>query len=132
MAIQFAVLLRNARLDALETHLGTSPILRIRTGAQPVDVATADSGTVLAEMTLPSDFLSAAAAGAIAKSGTWQDLTADAAGTAGHFRIYTSGGVAKIQGSCGLGSGDMSLDNTSIAVGQQVTVTAFTLTDGNA
>lgn len=132
MAIQLAISTRNARLDAIETDLGTSPILRIRTGAPPADVATADSGTVLAEMNLPSDWMTAAAAGAKAKSGTWQETAADAAGTAGHFRIYTSGGVAKLQGTVGQGSGDLSLDNTVIAVGQVVTITAFTLTDGNA
>jgi hypothetical protein len=132
LAIQLAVLTRNARLDAIETEVGTSPILRIRTGAPPADVATADSGTVLAEMTLPSDWLAAAASGQKAKSGTWQETAADAAGTAGHFRIYTSGGTAKLQGTVGQGSGDLSLDNTVIAVGQVVTVTAFTLTDGNA
>lgn len=123
---------RNARLDAIETEIGTDPILRIRTGSAPADVATADSGTVLAEMTLPSDWMAAASSGSKAKSGTWQDLTANASGTAGHFRIYTSGGTAKLQGTCGQGSGDLQLDNTSINSGQQVTVTSFTLTDGNA
>ena len=132
MAIQLAVATRNARLDAIETEIGTDPILRIRSGSAPADVATADSGTVLAEMTLPSDWMAAASSGSKAKSGTWQDLTANATGTAGHFRIYTSGGTAKLQGTCGQGSGDLQLDNTSIASGQQVTVTAFTLTDGNA
>ena len=29
-------------------------------------------------------------------------------------------------------SGDMTIDNASIVTGQQVNVTAFTLTDGNA
>lgn len=132
MALQFAVSTRNARLDSIETDLGADPILRIRSGAPPADCATADSGTVLAEMTLPSDWMAAASAGAKAKSGTWQDLSANAAGTAGHFRIYTSGGVCKMQGTCGQGSGDMSLDNTNIASGQTVTVTGFTITDGNA
>jgi hypothetical protein len=132
MSIQLAVSTRNARLDAIETDLGTSPILEIRTGAQPADCATADSGTVLATLTLPSDFMAAAAAGAKAKSGTWQDASADATGTAAHFRLKTSGSVCKLQGSCGIGTGDLQLDNTSLATGQQFTVTAFTLTDGNA
>lgn len=132
MAIQLAILTRNARLDAIETEIGASAILRIRTGAPPADVATADSGSVLAEMPLPADWLAAAAAGSKAKAGTWQDAAAEGAGTAGHFRIYTSGGVAKMQGTVGQGSGDLSLDNTVIAIGQVVTVTAFALTDGNA
>jgi hypothetical protein len=74
MAIQLAVSTRNARLDAIETDLGTSPILEIRTGAQPADCATADSGTVLASMTLPSDWALAASGGSKSKSGTWSDV----------------------------------------------------------
>ena len=83
-------------------------------------------------MTLPSDWMAAAASGQKAKSGTWQDLSANNAGTAAHFRIKTSGAVCKMQGSVGQGSGDLQLDNTNIAAGQTITITAFTLTDGNA
>jgi hypothetical protein len=134
MSIQLAVSTRNARLDAIETDIGTDPLLKIRTGAPPADCATADSGTVLASMTLPTDWLAAAASGAKDKSGTWSDSSADATGTAAHFRIYTSGGVCKLQGTVTAtgGGGDMELDNTSIASGQNVTVTGFTLTDANA
>lgn len=133
MAIQLATSTRNARLDAIETDAGTSAILKIRTGAQPADCAAADSGTVLATFNLPSDWMAAASSGSKAKSGTWQDTSADATGTAAHFRLYKSDGATTImQGSVGQGSGDLSLDNTSIVAGQQVTVNTFTLTDGNA
>lgn len=135
MAVQLSVAVRNARLDAVETSIGTSAVLRIRSGAPPATCATADSGTLLAEMSLPSDWMAAAASGSKALSGTWQDLSANAAGTAGHFRIYDSGGtVCGIQGTITAtgGGGDMTLDNTSIASGQQVTITSFTLTDANA
>lgn len=135
MAVQLSTSVRNARLDAIETTIGTSAVLKIRTGAQPADVATADSGTVLATLSLPSDWLAAAASGSKAKSGTWQDASADATGTAAHFRIYASDGTtAHLQGSVTAtgGGGDLQLDNTSIASGQSVTVTGFTLTDGNA
>jgi hypothetical protein len=107
--------------------------MKIRTGAAPANCAAADSGTVLASITLPSDWLSNAASGAKALSGTWEDASADAAGTAAHFRVYDSGGTTcHIQGTVGQGSGDLSLDNTNIASAQDVKVTAFTLTDGNA
>jgi hypothetical protein len=135
MAVQLSVAVRNARLDAIETSIGTSAVLRIRTGAPPANCGTADSGTVLATLNLPSDWMAAASSGSKALSGTWQDLTADATGTAAHFRVYDSGGtVCGIQGTVTAtgGGGDMTLDNTSIASGQQVTVTTFTLTDANA
>lgn len=126
---------RNARLDAIESTIGTTAVLKIRTGSAPADVATADAGTVLVTMTLPSDWLAAASSGSKAKAGTWQDTSADATGTAAHFRIYASDGTtAHLQGTVTAtsGGGDMELDNTSIASGQSVTVTTFTLTDGNA
>lgn len=135
MALQLSTAVRNARLDAIETTIGTSAIMRIRTGAAPADCGTADSGTVLATLNLPSDWLSTASSGSKAKSGTWQDASADATGTAAHFRIYDSGGsTCHLQGTVTAtgGGGDLEVQNTSFASGQQVTITGFTLTDGNA
>lgn len=135
MAIQFSTTVRNARLDAVETAVGASAILKIRTGSQPSSCSEADSGTVLATLTLPSDWMVAASGGSKAMSGTWEDTSADATGTAGHFRIYASDGTTcHLQGSISMagGGGDMILDNTSIASGQAVSITTFTLTDGNA
>ena len=97
--------------------------------------AASRTGTVLATMTLPSDWWAAASSGAKALSGTWQDTSADATGTAGHFEIMDSGGTTcHMQGSVTAtgGGGDMTLDNTSITAGQQVTVTTFTVTAGGA
>jgi hypothetical protein len=135
MAFQLSVAARNQLLDAIEAATGTSAIIRIRTGAPPATCATADSGTVLAEATLPSDWMAAASGGTKALSGTWQDASANAAGTAGHFRIYDSAGTTcHMQGTitATAGGGDMTLDNTSIAVAQVVNVTSFTLTAPNA
>lgn len=131
MAFQFSTTVRNAWLDQIETTIGSSPILRIRTGNAPLDCATADSGTVLAEMTLPPDWMANATGGSKSISGTWQDLSANAGGTAGHFRVYDSTGTTcHIQGSVGTSAADMIVQNTSIASGQQITVTAFTLNAG--
>ena len=135
MAIQLSAAVRNARLDAIETAIGVSAVLKIRTGAAPANVAAADSGTVLATLTLPSDWMNAASTGTKTKLGTWQDASADAAGTAAHFRIYASDGTtAHIQGTVTAtgGGGDMELDNVVLAAGQAFSVTTFTLTDGNA
>lgn len=135
MAFQFSTSARNAALDAIETAIGTSAVLKIRSGSAPATVATADSGTVLATLSLPSDWLAAASSGSKSKSGTWEDTSADATGTAAHFRIYASDGTtAHIQGTVTAtgGGGDMQLDNTSIASGQAVTITSFTLTAGGA
>lgn len=135
MAFQLSVTARNASLDALETAVGTSPIMTIVSGSAPANCGSANTGTVLATMTLPSDWLAAASSGQKALSGTWQDLSADAAGTAGHFRVHNSGGtVCHMQGTITAtgGGGDMELDNTNIATGQQITITSFTITAGGA
>lgn len=135
MALQLSTAVRNAMLDAIETTTGVSAVLRIRTGAQPATCATADSGTVLATLTLPSDWMAAASSGSKVKSGTWQDTSADATGTAAHFRIYDSGGTTcHLQGTVTAtgGGGDLTVDNTSFASGQSFTINSFTLTDANA
>lgn len=135
MAVQLSVTVRNARLDAIETAIGVSAVFKVRTGAQPATCATADSGTVLATASLPSDYFAAASSGSKALSGTWQDTSADAAGTAGHFRLYANDGTTcHVQGTITAtgGGGDMTLDNVVLAVAQLFTVTGFTLTDANA
>ena len=135
MALQYSVTVRNAQLDAVETTVGTAPLLRIYSGSGPANCAAAASGTLLAEATLPSDWMAAANSGSKALSGTWQDASANATGTAGHWRLYDSGGTTcHAQGTVTAtgGGGDMTLDNTSIASAQSVTITSFTITAGNA
>lgn len=135
MTLQYSVTVRNAKLDAVETAIGTSAVLKIRTGAAPANCGTADSGTVLATCSLPSDWMAAASSGTKAKSGTWEDTSADNSGTAAHFRIYASDGTTcHAQGTVTAtgGGGDLTVDNTSFASAQAFTITGFTLTAGNA
>lgn len=134
MSFQFSTAVRNALLDAIETAIGTTATLEIRSGSVPASCATADSGTVLATITLPADWMAAASGGSKALQGTWQDTSADATGTAGYFRIKDGAAVCHIQGTITAtgGGGDMTLDNTSLAAGQTVTITSFTLNAGGA
>lgn len=135
MTLQLSALARNNRLDSFETTVGVSPLLRIYSGAPPANAAAAATGTLLVEATLPSDWLAAASGGTKSKSGTWEDVSANNTGVAGHFRIYESTGTTcHLQGTvtATAGGGDMTVDNTSINAGQDVTVTSFVLSDGNA
>jgi hypothetical protein len=135
MALQFSVAVRNARLDVIETTIGASAVVKLRTGAPPATCATADSGTVLATLNLPSDWMSAASGGVKALLGTWQDLLADAAGTAAHFRLYASDGTTcGLQGTATItgGGGDLTIDNPTLALNQPFSVTSFAITEGNA
>lgn len=132
MALQLSVAARNARLDALETAIGASAVLKIRSGVMPASAGAADAGTVLATLALPADWMAAAAAGSKAMSGTWQDTSADASGTAAHFRVYATDGVTcHMQGTVGTTGTDMIVDSVSFTAGQSFSVTSFTITDGN-
>ena len=120
----------NYALDQLyDNKFPASSVLRIRTGGV-AGAENADTGTVLATITLPASPWAAAASGSKAKNGTWQDASADATGTAAHFRLSDALLAENEEGTVTLtgGGGDMELDNTSIAAGQQVSVTTYTRT----
>ena len=133
MALQYSVALRDAQMNQIETTIGTAgtSTLEIRTGAPPATCATASSGTVLATITLPADWLTASSSGTVSKVGTWTDASADNTGTAGHFRIF-NGATCHMQGTVGTSGTDMIVDNTSFASGQSFSITTFSITAGNA
>lgn len=130
---------RNAMLDAIFNGAGInidSFILEGRSGTRPATPDLAPTGTVLFSITLPADALTAAATQAVSKNGTWQDSSADATGTATWFRIRASGDAGttnntdrRIDGDITAtgGGGDMELQNTSITVGQSITITTVTI-----
>ena len=139
MALKFSTRVRNARGNAIEATIGGAPQLFICSGAAPANITDADSGTLLCTMTLPADWLEAAAAAVTAKKGAWTGTGSVAAGAgtaAGHFRIKDAASPTStdMQGTCTAagGGGDMTLDNNSIATGQTVTVATFAVTEGNA
>jgi hypothetical protein len=138
MPIQFSTVLRNNQLDQVESTTGVSARCRLFSGAIPANCAAAASGTQLLDIALPSDWMNAAASGSKTKLGTWSATGAAGAGAgtnAGYFRITDSAGTTcHVQGTVTVtgGGGDMTLDNTSIAFGQSVTVNTFTLNAGNA
>lgn len=144
MALGFSTALANAILNTIGNSGTTqsffdNAILEIRTGSKPATADTAPSGTstILASITCPADAMAAAASLAMAKSGTWSDASADATGTAAHFRIKLSGDLGttnttdkRLDGTITAtgGGGDMTLDNTSIAAAQPVVISTFQLT----
>jgi hypothetical protein len=132
MALQYSAAVAAAKLDTIESTIGTAAVLKIHSGSIPANVAAARTGTVLATLTLPSDWMAAASANTKAKSGTWTDASADASGTAGYFTIFASDGTtAHIQGTVGTSATDMIVDSVSFTAGQSFTVNTFTITGGN-
>lgn len=134
MTLQISTDAQNARLDAMFAVIQTPAILQILSGSPPATCADVDAGDVLVTITLPVPFMLPATSGAITKTGTWEDTSADLSGTAGHFRIYDIGGTnCQMQGTVSLISdgGDLILDSLDITMGQDVIVTDFTVIDGN-
>lgn len=91
--MQYSVRVNNARLDSIETTVGTAPTLQLWNGTKPANTAASDTGTKVAQGVLPSDWLANASAGAKSKAGTWSATGLSAAGTgmyAHYFRIVAA------------------------------------------
>lgn len=133
MAVKFSTALRNARANAITTEAGASAILRIYSGTRPANVAGAITGTLLAQLTCNGTFAPAASNGVLTLNAITQDSSADATGTASHFRLFRSDGTtAVLDGDVGTTGSDLNLTTTSLVAGQPVSVTSFVLTEGNA
>ena len=131
MAISFTTALRNTLLDTIESTAGTAAKLRIYSGSAPADANAAVTGTLLVEMTLPSDWLAAASGGTKVLAGSWS-VAATTTGTAGYFRLLNNAAnTTYMQGNVGTSGSDLNLSSTSITSGDTVSITGFTLTAGN-
>lgn len=122
MSVTYTTAVKNARLDAVTTAIGTTGVLEIGTTAM---------GTVLATITLGNPAAAAASGGVLTFSGfPRSDTSADATGTAAAARIRTaSGGTDIVTGlSVGTSGTDIVLDNTSINATQTVTINSATIT----
>ena len=133
MAIKYDATTRNAMLDALTTRVGTSGLLRIYDGTRPATVATAiTTQTLLVALTTNATAFAAAASGGVLTASAITNGTAAATGTASWFRLFKSDGTTAIMdGDVSTSGADLNLNNTSIATSQTVSVTAFTVTEGN-
>lgn len=116
MAVTYSTATKTVRMTATRDDLADGT-LEIMTSADAVLVTfglSATGGTVSGDTwTLAFDNATVAAA---------------AAGTAAKAQIKDSGGTAQITGlTVGQGSGDISLDNTNIQSGQNVTLSSATI-----
>ena len=129
--MQYSTSVNNARLDAVETAIGTAPTLKLYSGAAPANCAAVDSGTLLASIVLPSDWMASAANATKAGAGLPWSGTASAgsAATPTHFRLF-QGATCHLQGTAGIGSGECQVNGT-ITSGQAVSVSSFQINAAN-
>lgn len=121
MAVVYTTAVKNARLDAVTTAIGTTGVL---------EIGTTGMGTVLATIPLANPAAPAASGGVLTFTMPESDTSADATGTAAAARIRTaSGGTDIVTGlTVGTSGSDINLDTTSINAGQTVTITSATIT----
>jgi hypothetical protein len=130
MTTGYNPLLRNSQLDAITAFAGPGAKLQLMDGTRPATGGAAT--TKLAEFVLGSPF-APAASGATLSPTLPAATTGLAAGTATWFRIVKADGTTHvIDGSAGTSGTDLVLNTATISVGVNVSVSAFTITRGNA
>jgi hypothetical protein len=137
MALTYINSLKTTRITAVLTAIDAGVSFakcRIYEGAVPADVNTA-----LAAQQVIVDVLFNDPAGSVTGSVLTFDNAPNPTGVASlagsnvatFFRITDSDDNAVIQGTVGQGSGDLSLDNTTIDQNDTVNITSWTITTGN-
>jgi hypothetical protein len=120
MAVTLSTAARNAACDAVvdlvDQGSGAGKV-RIRAGS-----------TTLVDITLADPAFGSASAGVATAASLPKSGTAVASGTADGFQVLDSDNNVLWSGTAGTSGTDMILDNTSIASGQTVNLTAFTHT----
>jgi hypothetical protein len=122
---------RNAQQNGLITYAGTGALINIYAGSQPANANTAIVGqTLLVTLTVTGSF-GTDSNGTITLS-TVTNGTAVATGTASFFRITQSDNTTVVMdGSVATSDADLVLNNTSIATGQVVSISAGTIIRAN-
>ncbi len=132
-----------AMLNAISplVDAGAGGILVIYEGTQPVDCATADAGTKLAELPMSATAFGSATdndgtpdfSAQIAAATITDETNADATGTAQYFRLYSTTTTQNYankttcysQGSVGTADADLVLDSVAIAAGGTVSASSY-------
>ena len=121
MSVVYPTAVKNARLEAVVSQIGTTGVL---------EIGTTGMASVLATIALGNP-AGTAASGVLTFSGfPRSDTSADNTGTAAAARIRTaSGGTDIVTGlTVGTSGTDIVLDSTSISAGQTVTINSMTIT----
>jgi hypothetical protein len=114
MAFTISAALAQAMGVAAAADIGSGSILEIRSGTKPATPETAASGTLLASVTISGSWTST---GGVLTAADPAAVAISNSGTAGHFRLKTSGGVAKIDGTVGTSSADLIVGTTTFTAG---------------
>lgn len=112
MAVTVTVAAVNSMGTALATAIGASATIKIYSGTKPATPETTATGTLLATVTISGSFSSTSG---VLTAADPASVTPAASGTAGYFRIATSGGTAILDGTVSTSGADMNLSSTTIS-----------------
>lgn len=132
MPLALSTTVRNNMLNDITTAIGSAGKLRIYDGARPATGGAAT--TLLAELALANPAGPSASGGVLTLTVPVTDSSANATGTATWARIVDGSGtfLADMTVTASGGGGDVELVTTSIVATQEVKITSFTITAGNA
>lgn len=124
--------LRNNMVSQFTSAITSTSRIKVYTGSAPTKT-TSPTGTLLATLTC-SATAGTASGGVYTFNSITSDTSAAASGTPGYFRVIDGttddGTHTQIQGSCGVGSGELNFSST-IASGGTVAISSLTFTEGN-
>lgn len=129
MALGYVTTLRNTRLDAITTAIGSSGKLRVFSGTKPATGGA--ETTLLASLPLSATAAAAASAGVLTLNAITNDTNAAASGTPTWARLTTSANGAVVDMTAGVGSGDLNFNAAIVATGI-VSCSSFVITDGTS
>jgi len=120
MPVNYTTAVKNSRMSAVVTAIGTSGVL---------EIGTTGMGTILATVPLANP-AGTVSGGVLTFTMPQTDASADGSGTAAAARIRTStGGTDIVTGlTVGLAAADIIVDSVNFTTGQQFTVQSATIT----
>ena len=132
--LRFKTTTKNNVLTQVKNDIdaGSGPgVQRIYSGSMPASVDVAETGTLLAELTL-SDPCGTVATGELTFSAITQDVSANADGVAGYVRTYDSALNAVFDGDVSNtgGTGFLQLNTVNIVAGGPVHISSCVLRVG--
>ena len=122
MALVLETGLRDAIADSIDTYINisTSSVLMFETAAD----------STVAQIDFQDPAFGAAATGVITMSGQPLSDTSAVGGTVEHFSIYLAPNknTKVLEGTCGVGSGDIDMSSLTVGATDTVELTTFTIT----
>lgn len=116
----------NGVVDTIDQGAGAGTV-KIYTGSQPGAVG-GTYGTLLGTLIFSDPAFGNSTTGVATASAVTSDTSADNSGTATTFALLDSDANVLADGTCGLGSGDLSFDNNVIVAGGVIAISSMQVT----